>query len=436
MNEQQVEIYDVKRPKKSTPDLNNFTESVFEHPEYWSIPKNDKIDEFPLLDDSSIREQVLDILNLEDIYEIASISQYQNYHSWSLYMAMKESFQQRVDSGEIEAVNETYAIHGTCASNVTQIILNGPDRIYNKTSLYGKGTYYAKSASYSLQENYAKPDNLRRQTLLVCRILRGDSTIGNPSQIISQKQNGFNYDSLTNPEKNIYVIPKDHQEYIEFKVLIKKHNCNLLDYTIDLPIDVNLCRQKIDLLPYYPAISSNPVTNYNPYIGCYENFELDYNSLFYINSKTYGLGIYENKKEAGTAFSRVFYHVVIKKNDISTLHKDYVVPLSIPTPIYISSCCTYCVQNNLDFDQGLKNKKQIMNDILSDQSGNFLKNTKYNPMNRLRYEEYKCISCDICVFKCDCDYQCYTNSGDLSRTNAWNHHKHRCSNLKKVLFQN
>jgi len=90
---------------------------------------------------------------------------------------------------------------------------------------YGQGVYFAVNFAYSAQETYSPPDQNGVKHVFLCRVLTGQSVVGEPDMKEPPQLPGFKfrYDSTTDdleyPE--IFVTFKDTQAYPEYLVSFK-----------------------------------------------------------------------------------------------------------------------------------------------------------------------------------------------------------------------
>lgn len=141
-------------------------------------------------------------------------------------------------------LNEQFAFHGTSAAYAKDIVRDGFDRSKNQMGIYGRGSNFSINAWYSSEGRFAKTEHgsgYTEKTILICRILTGDSyPVTNGSSHTTKQNlptntrsdNGTKYDSFTNgkesyqypPEKSIFVLAEgsDNQVYPEFIVKLRK----------------------------------------------------------------------------------------------------------------------------------------------------------------------------------------------------------------------
>lgn len=125
-------------------------------------------------------------------------------------------------------LNEQWAWHGTAQGNIDGIAENGICRDYNHVSVFGKGSYFARDITYSLRPAYASPNAQGEQHLLLCRVLRGESCVGNPSMSRPRAKPGRSklYDSmvdvLDDPSVIVLSTGSDSQCYPEFLLKVKR----------------------------------------------------------------------------------------------------------------------------------------------------------------------------------------------------------------------
>lgn len=430
-----IVIPQVKRQKRYS--LKSFPGDVNNLPCYWENQIDSKLDIKNVYEFNNLWKQILDFLKLNflgmNVIFDVKIDIIQNYQKWELYQTVKNNFLKRKENSDIVDVNEVWAFHGSDINSINNIIVNGFDRSYGKVNQYGRGVYFAVESSYSLNQRYSSIDSNGWQHLLLCRILTGDKVVGSPNMHISNKSDGTSYDSMVNniDDPKIFVIPKDDCSLAEFKISLKSYTINQNSFNkIDFSNVIDIDKNIIDSIPYYPPIFSNDFIS-NFYGVKYKN-ETNDKWKVYINFKgiTYNLGEYLKSEEAGSVFTKVYRHLYIKNASFEQIGNRSVDVIDLSSSSSSSSslsllsehdkCCDRCgySKNNLG-----KNYPKFMDD--KDNVVIFKKKFKNSGLD---YEEYRCLNkeCNLVVKTCGCGLKSFSQN-----SYTWCRHGFTCSLLKK-----
>ena len=131
-----------------------------------------------------------------------------NYESRKLLIQQSRGF-----------VEEMTLFHGTSDANAQDIVKEGFQPSFNRTSVYGIGTYFSTSSKIS--SFYSRFNNTDMSYLFVCKVLVGKTKIGVANEILDVTQ----YDNTVNTTKNptIYTTPYDNGAYPEYLVAFYKN---------------------------------------------------------------------------------------------------------------------------------------------------------------------------------------------------------------------
>lgn len=141
-------------------------------------------------------------------YEVFSISRVQNIRRAAMYEACKRCY-------DIKEHRTVY--HGTTMMNANSISATGFREACAKRGMYGKGSYFATNVWQAI--TYAEPAPCSTQTLFVCHLLEGQSTVGTCEQTcFGTNADGVSYITTTNSEKTIYCASMDSQILVTHRI--------------------------------------------------------------------------------------------------------------------------------------------------------------------------------------------------------------------------
>lgn len=119
--------------------------------------------------------------------------------------------------------------HGTKSENISKINAQGFNRSFGgkNATVYGRGVYFAVNALYSSNDEYSCPDPFNsHKHMYLCYVLTGVSTPVEKDEKRPEpppKRNGSAelYDSVTDPDGNMYVVFNDAQAYPAYLITFK-----------------------------------------------------------------------------------------------------------------------------------------------------------------------------------------------------------------------
>ncbi|KAK3549858.1 hypothetical protein QTP86_015477 [Hemibagrus guttatus] len=149
---------------------------------------------------------------------ILKIERVQNETLWRNYMNQKVYLEKKNNHTN----NERLLFHGTGSDNIDKINERGFNRSYAGMhgAMYGNGVYFAVNPCYSAQ-GYAKPDQKGHKRMYLARVLVGDFTTGKAGLLAppDKKSTGTEqFDSVTDPNKTMFVIFHDVYAYPEYLI--------------------------------------------------------------------------------------------------------------------------------------------------------------------------------------------------------------------------
>jgi hypothetical protein len=112
--------------------------------------------------------------------------------------------------------------HGSNKDSYNNILQNGFNCLYNRTSAYGKGSYFAKNPDLSYN-NFSKIDYEQNKYLIVVDICFEKIKLGTQNDISNEKNLCF-----TNSEylPTIYVIPNDDAICLKYLICMNEEIAN------------------------------------------------------------------------------------------------------------------------------------------------------------------------------------------------------------------
>ncbi|RVE58381.1 hypothetical protein OJAV_G00209100 [Oryzias javanicus] len=124
--------------------------------------------------------------------------------------------------------NEKRLFHGTSEDTMKIINDRGFNRVYagKNAACYGNGSYFAVNSSYSASDTYSRPNANGEKIMYLCRVLTGDSTLGQQNMIAPPPKSSGSIelfdsavDNMTKP--SMFVIFHDTQAYPEYLIRFK-----------------------------------------------------------------------------------------------------------------------------------------------------------------------------------------------------------------------
>ena len=157
-----------------------------------------------------------------------SIKRIESLSLWQSFVAKRSQMQKRaaaegLDQAAVAAYERTWMFHGTFPDVIPKICGQGFNRSFcgRNAVRYGKGVYFATNSRYS--NSYAQPDSNGIQRMFLCRVAVGEFCVGHNGQLVPDVRDanrGLLYDSttdsLTDGNRNMFVVYHDAQAYPEY----------------------------------------------------------------------------------------------------------------------------------------------------------------------------------------------------------------------------
>jgi hypothetical protein len=109
--------------------------------------------------------------------EVLQVEEVRNSEKTEIYNLKKRQLERRLGARAGLGVDEVL-FHGTSASTVNSILIQGFLRDFNQVSAYGTGTYFARDAQYAISTRYSKPDSKKHQCMIMANVLVGEPCQG------------------------------------------------------------------------------------------------------------------------------------------------------------------------------------------------------------------------------------------------------------------